>query len=87
MVMERKIDDGIGYLQAAAFLDPELPGPYRLLGATYLKMGRSQTAERHLAEYLRIRPDGPLARDYELVETFGLVWGAPLEVYKRLPDR
>jgi tetratricopeptide (TPR) repeat protein len=61
LILERNYDEGIGYLQAAAYLDPSLPGPYRLLGATYLKLGRSEKAKQHLAAYLRIRPDGKLA--------------------------
>lgn len=49
-------------LQASAILDPKLPGPYRLLGAVYLRMGKSRRAHRHLANFLAMRPDGPLGR-------------------------
>ncbi|MCC6747873.1 MAG: hypothetical protein IT371_09465 [Deltaproteobacteria bacterium] len=53
--------DATRYLHAALILDPSLSGPHRLLGAVYAKLGKSDEALNHLAEYLRIRPDGPLA--------------------------
>ena len=52
---------GARFLRAAVILDPKLPGPYRLLAATYLKLGHAEQAQDLLAEYLRMRPDGRLA--------------------------
>ena len=59
--LKRKYDQGIRYLRAAAMLDPKLPGTYRLLGAVYMRLGRSRAGSHQLAEYLRIRPAGTLA--------------------------
>src|SRR5262249_3328066 len=51
----------INELQAALLLDPDLPGPYRLLGAVYGKTGDRTQERLFLADYLRVRPDGKLA--------------------------
>jgi tetratricopeptide (TPR) repeat protein len=51
----------IGELEAALLLDPDLPGPYRLLGAVHTRTGDAAEAHRFLAEYLRVRPDGKIA--------------------------
>ena len=48
-------------LQAALLLDPDLPGPYRLLGAVYGKTGDRAQERLFLADYLRVRPDGKIA--------------------------
>jgi tetratricopeptide (TPR) repeat protein len=48
-------------LQAALLLDPDLPGPYRLLGGVYGKTGQREEERKFLADYLRVRPDGPIA--------------------------
>jgi hypothetical protein len=42
-------------------LDPDLPGPYRLLGAVYGQAGAKDEEVRFLSEYLRVRPDGKIA--------------------------
>ncbi|MCB9557788.1 MAG: hypothetical protein H6707_16880 [Deltaproteobacteria bacterium] len=59
--LKKDFEQGTRFLKAAVVLDPALPGPYRLLGAAYLKMGRKRSGWAHLADYLRIRPDGALA--------------------------
>ena len=51
----------INELQAALLLDPDLPGPYRLLGAVYGKTGDRAQERLFLADYLRVRPDGKIA--------------------------
>jgi tetratricopeptide (TPR) repeat protein len=51
----------INELQAALLLDPDLPGPYRLLGAVYGKTGDRAQERVFLADYLRVRPDGRIA--------------------------
>jgi tetratricopeptide (TPR) repeat protein len=51
----------INELQAALLLDPDLPGPYRLLGAVYGKTGDRTQERLFLADYLRVRPDGKIA--------------------------
>jgi len=51
----------INELQAALLLDPDLPGPYRLLGAVYGKTGDRAQEKLFLADYLRVRPDGKIA--------------------------
>ena len=48
-------------LQAALLLDPDLPGPYRLLGGVYGKVGDKAQERQFLADYLRVRPDGQIA--------------------------
>jgi tetratricopeptide (TPR) repeat protein len=48
-------------LQAALLLDPDLPGPYRMLGAVYGKIGDKMQEKLFLADYLRVRPDGKIA--------------------------
>jgi len=51
----------VNELQAALLLDPDLPGPYRLLGAVYGKTGDRVQEKLFLADYLRVRPDGKIA--------------------------
>ena len=51
----------VNELQAALLLDPDLPGPYRLLGAVYGKTGDRAQERLFLADYLRVRPDGRIA--------------------------
>jgi len=51
----------IDELQAALLLDPDLPGPYRLLGAVYGKINDRAQERVFLADYLRVRPDGRIA--------------------------
>src|SRR4051794_27932018 len=48
-------------LQAALLLDPDLPGPYRILGVVYGKVGDRAQERQFLADYLRVRPDGQIA--------------------------
>jgi tetratricopeptide (TPR) repeat protein len=57
----KRYDAAIAELQAALLLDPDLPGPYRLLGAVYGKTGDRGQERLFLADYLRVRPDGKIA--------------------------
>src|SRR5581483_8911586 len=57
----KKFDTAIAELQAALLLDPDLPGPYRLLGAVYGKTGDRAQEMLFLGDYLRVRPDGKIA--------------------------
>jgi tetratricopeptide (TPR) repeat protein len=57
----KKWQAAINELQAALLLDPDLPGPYRLLGAVYGKTGDRAQERVFLADYLRVRPDGKIA--------------------------
>ncbi|MSP61254.1 MAG: PEGA domain-containing protein [Myxococcales bacterium] len=62
-------DAAVRLLEAAVELDPELPGPYRVLGALFGGGGGGTGGPapdkarevRYLAGYLRLRPDGPIA--------------------------
>jgi tetratricopeptide (TPR) repeat protein len=53
--------DAIRHLRAALVLDPMLPGPYRVLGAIYERLHDPKKMADFLQDYLRIRPDGPIA--------------------------
>jgi tetratricopeptide (TPR) repeat protein len=57
----KKFDAATAELQASLLLDPDLPGPYRLLGAVYGKTGDRANERLFLADYLRVRPDGKIA--------------------------
>ena len=57
----KKYDAAVAELQASLLLDPDLPGPYRLLGAVYGKTGDRAQERLFLADYLRVRPDGKIA--------------------------
>jgi tetratricopeptide (TPR) repeat protein len=57
----KKWQPAINELQAALLLDPDLPGPYRILGAVYGKTGDRAQERLFLADYLRVRPDGKIA--------------------------
>jgi Flp pilus assembly protein TadD len=57
----RHYQPAVNELQAALLLDPDLPGPYRLLGAVYGKIGDRAQERNFLADYLRVRPDGKIA--------------------------
>jgi tetratricopeptide (TPR) repeat protein len=57
----KKWQPAVNELQAALLLDPDLPGPYRLLGAVYGKTGDRAQERLFLADYLRVRPDGKIA--------------------------
>jgi tetratricopeptide (TPR) repeat protein len=59
--LAKKWQAAINELQAALLLDPDLPGPYRLLGAVYGKTGDRAQERLFLADYLRVRPDGKIA--------------------------
>jgi tetratricopeptide (TPR) repeat protein len=48
-------------LEASLRLDPELPGPYRVLGVIYGRLGDRGRETRFLTDYLRMRPDGAIA--------------------------
>jgi tetratricopeptide (TPR) repeat protein len=56
-----RYQSAIGELQASLLLDPDLPGPYRMLGGVYGKVGDRGQERLFLADYLRVRPDGPIA--------------------------
>jgi tetratricopeptide (TPR) repeat protein len=58
---DKRWSDAIYALQAALLLDPDLPGPYRMLGGVYGKTGDHAGERKFLAEYLRVRPDGKIA--------------------------
>lgn len=58
---EKRYQSAVSELEAAMLLDPDLPGPYRLLGAVYGKTGAKAEERKFLAEYLRVRPDGKIA--------------------------
>ena len=57
----RRFEAAVAELQAALLLDPDLPGPYRLLGAVYGKAGDRAQERVFFADYLRVRPDGKIA--------------------------
>jgi tetratricopeptide (TPR) repeat protein len=57
----KKYREAIPYFQAALMLDPSAPGPYRLLGVIYGKVGDKAKESQFLIEYLRVRPDGGIA--------------------------
>lgn len=57
----RHYQPAVNELQAALLLDPDLPGPYRMLGAVYGKIGDRTQERNFLADYLRVRPDGKIA--------------------------
>jgi tetratricopeptide (TPR) repeat protein len=48
-------------LETALRLDPELPGPYRLLGVLYGRLGDKPREVKFLKDYLKLRPDGAIA--------------------------
>jgi hypothetical protein len=54
-------DQAARLLEAAQRLDPELPGPYRVLGVLYGRIGDKPREVRFLTDYLRLRPDGAIA--------------------------
>lgn len=58
---KNKREEAVRFLRAALVLDPELPGPYRVLGALYGKLGDPKKERAFLTDYLRIRPDGRIA--------------------------
>jgi tetratricopeptide (TPR) repeat protein len=57
----KKFREAIPFFQAALLLDPGQPGPYRMLGVSFGKIGDKPQEARFLVEYLRVRPDGPIA--------------------------
>lgn len=59
----KKFKEAVPYFQAAMLLDPGAPGPYRMLGAAYGKIGERQKESRFFIEYLRVRPDGNIAEE------------------------
>jgi tetratricopeptide (TPR) repeat protein len=84
----KKYDAAISELQAALLLDPDLPGPYRLLGAVYGKTGDRAQERLFLADYLRVRPDGKIAdtvrarlKTEKLLGTVTVDASFPCEVY------
>jgi tetratricopeptide (TPR) repeat protein len=84
----QKYNPAIAELQAALLLDPDLPGPYRLLGAVYGKTGDRAQEMLFLADYLRVRPDGKIAdtvrarlKTAKLLGTISVDASFPCEVY------
>jgi hypothetical protein len=61
LVRGKRLEEGIRYLRAALVMDPTLPGPYRLLGASYGKLKDAAREQSFLLDYLRVRPDGQLS--------------------------
>jgi tetratricopeptide (TPR) repeat protein len=59
----KKFKEAVPYFQAAMLLDPGVPGPYRMLGAAYGKIGEREKASKFFVEYLRVRPDGNIAEE------------------------
>jgi tetratricopeptide (TPR) repeat protein len=53
--------EAIPFFQAALLLDPGQPGPYRMLGVSFGKIGEKEQEQKFLVEYLRVRPDGAIA--------------------------
>lgn len=51
-------EKALAALEAAASLNPDLPGPYRLIGALYGKLKQPEKEKEFLLRYLRIRPEG-----------------------------
>jgi len=56
-----KYDDAEAALKASLARNPNLPGTYRLLAATYVETGRLAEAQAEVAETLRLTPDSTLA--------------------------
>lgn len=84
----KRYDAAIAELQAALLLDPDLPGPYRLLGAVYGKTGDRAQERLFLADYLRVRPDGKIAdtvraalKDDKVLGTVNVDASFPCKVY------
>jgi tetratricopeptide (TPR) repeat protein len=59
----KKFKEAVPYFQAAMLLDPGVPGPYRMLGAAYGKIGEREKESKFFIEYLRVRPDGNIAEE------------------------
>jgi Flp pilus assembly protein TadD len=85
---DKRYEQAIQELEAALLLDPDLPGPYRLLGAVYGKTGDRVQERLFLADYLRIRPDGKIAdtvratlKSEKLLGTISVDASWPCEVY------
>ncbi len=53
-------EEALACFEAAASLSPNLPGPYRLVGALYGKLGQKDKEKDFLLRYLRIKPEGAL---------------------------
>jgi hypothetical protein len=53
----------VPFFQAAMLLDPGAPGPYRMLGAAFGKIGEREKETKFFIEYLRVRPDGNIAEE------------------------
>jgi tetratricopeptide (TPR) repeat protein len=56
-----KANEAIVLFETAAFLDPDLPGPYRVLGGLYGKIGQPRKKIAFLTRYLQVKPEGPIA--------------------------
>jgi Flp pilus assembly protein TadD len=63
----KKFKEAVSYFQAAMLLDSGVPGPYRMLGAAYGKIGEREKESKFFVEYLRVRPDGNIAEEVRKV--------------------
>ncbi len=59
-VKSKETEEALACFEAAAALSPDLPGPYRLIGALYGKLGQKDKERDFLLRYLRIKPEGAL---------------------------
>jgi len=57
----KKYHEAVPFFQAAMLMDPGVPGPYRMLGAAFGKIGDKEQEQKFFIEYLRVRPDGAIA--------------------------
>ncbi len=75
LLKQKKLPEAILLFETSAFLDPDLPGPYRVLGGLYGKIGQPKKKVEFLTKYLQIKPDGPIS---DLVRKDLRASGAPL---------
>jgi tetratricopeptide (TPR) repeat protein len=61
LLKQQKTKEAITLFETAAFLDPDLPGPYRVLGGLYGKIGQPKKKVEFLTKYLQVKPDGPIS--------------------------
>ena len=61
LLRQNRLAEAIPWFEAAAFLDPDLPGPYRVLGGLYGRIGRPEKKVAFLSRYLQVKPEGAIA--------------------------
>jgi hypothetical protein len=61
LVQKQRLPEAIVLFETAAYLDPDLPGPYRALGGLYGRVGQPKKKIEFLTHYLQIKPAGPIA--------------------------